>query len=468
MVYPKIAICPICGKRTYLRIQVGGYLRKYPIRVHCINCHALIKGEFIMDIPGKRGGLFLQNAKIEECDSDSTTMTVKNADYVIDISGELPCKKVRTFDGKMITSSPFLEASDKVDIRDRISRLEYFDSNIEEWEKWKSIAFQLLSDGGLDYIPMALRNQMGDFPYPCDNYLKALHCLQEVVHEETKNLFSPDTQDSCIKALLLSLATVDREKLHQFVTKIGGTDEILSSYRKIINVFASFMEIYPNILPAETYMRYTEKDSAHYGIATCSFVDIKSFYQDAYEALLSLLYIPTCIDNIIVRGEYDHFHSEFDYTFGKRRYASLENDFERYLALDNGYKFDKIQLSDPLQNSLHIPANKDVRNGIGHNNIRYDGLSQLISVPDMKNPELIKKELYLIDMAVDCIGLVRSCIILSEILLFVLRQETQPQLLRSIMHPRFYKNAEPNSKCPCGSNRKYKKCCKIDIDSVLR
>ena len=48
MVVSKIAVCPICGKRTYLRIEDGSYLNEYPIRVNCINCKALLKGVYVM------------------------------------------------------------------------------------------------------------------------------------------------------------------------------------------------------------------------------------------------------------------------------------------------------------------------------------------------------------------------------------------------------------------------------------
>ena len=46
MIIPKIAICPICGKKTYLRVEDGGYLNEYPIRFNCANCRALIKGVY--------------------------------------------------------------------------------------------------------------------------------------------------------------------------------------------------------------------------------------------------------------------------------------------------------------------------------------------------------------------------------------------------------------------------------------
>ena len=107
MIIPKIVICPICNKKTYLRIQDGGYLNEYPIRFHCANCHALIKGIYIMGERSEKRGLQLYNAIMEECEVDKVAKKITNADYVIEISGELPCKKVQVFDGNLINNTPF-------------------------------------------------------------------------------------------------------------------------------------------------------------------------------------------------------------------------------------------------------------------------------------------------------------------------------------------------------------------------
>ena len=153
VVVPKIAVCPICGKRTYLRIEDGGYLTEYPIRIHCANCRALIKGTYIMHSSAHgTKGLHLLNAKSEECDVNPTDKTIRNADFVIDISGELPCKMVRPFDGNLIASSPFLEAAGQVDIPERIERLRSFTRNMNEWRGWRSIAFQLSEEGIIQFI----------------------------------------------------------------------------------------------------------------------------------------------------------------------------------------------------------------------------------------------------------------------------------------------------------------------------
>lgn len=468
MTVPKIAICPICSKKTYLRIQDGGYLKEYPIRFHCSNCHALIKGTYIMESTNGKNGLFLHNARIEECDVDPIAKKIQNADYVVDISGELPCKKVRAFDGNLIASSPFIEATSQVDMQERFARLRLFVSNMDAWKNWKSIAFQLLDDGSIDFIATALHNKMGKYTYSCDHYLKTLHCLQAVVHEETNSLFYVPSQEVTIQQLLLTLSSINNQTLHNFVVEFGGIPVLLSHYRKTIDIFSSFMEIYPNVLPAETFMRYTSSVGTDIGIATCSFSDLKTFYQDSYESLLTLAFIPVCLDNILIRGTHTTFNKLYASLFKKKKYASISDDFHRYLALDNGMKLEKLESNEPMQHFLNIPANRLLRNGIGHNNVKYDGLTQEIIAFDQKDPSIVNLRKYLMDMAVDCIGLVKSAVIMAEIILFLLRRELDPSEIRSIIHPKFYKDVQPNDKCPCGSNKKYKKCCRNEIETVNR
>ena len=107
MMDSKIAVCPICGKKTLLRIQNGAYLNEYPIRVNCFNCKTLIKGSYVMNSKSRINGLYLINADIEECFPDTKTLTIPGVDYVAEISGELPCRNVRVYEGGL-PISPFL------------------------------------------------------------------------------------------------------------------------------------------------------------------------------------------------------------------------------------------------------------------------------------------------------------------------------------------------------------------------
>lgn len=471
MVINKIVICPICGRRTHLRIQDSAYLNEYPIRVNCVNCRALLKGRYSMNVAEPMGRLTMTNAVIEEVDVDTSAVkgnqsstkdvVIRNAEYIAEISGELPCKQVCHHNGSLPVS-PFLSVVDNIDSpKKRIERLKYFNSNMVEWGKTRSIAFQLLDEGSLDYIANAVHNKMGRYAYKCDHYLKSLHCLQEMVLEDTKNLFVNPDQDECIFQIIQQLSQYDQDELHNICVTLGGKEELVRSYRKATGVFYAFMDVYPNVLPAETFMHFKNKSNANSCISTCSFSDIKTFYQDAYESLLSLIHIPVCLDNNVLRGGIDYFHSDYSDANHGKGVKSLN----QYRKLDNGYKLKKLNTSEPYQKTVDIPANKDLRNGIGHNNISYDGISQVITAYKLNSLDQ-SIQINLMDMAVDCIGLVRSSVVFAEIILFMLREEFRREGVTTLIHPRYYKGTQPNSKCPCGSGRKYKKCCRNAYEAL--
>lgn len=343
MVINKIVICPICGRRTHLRIQDSAYLNEYPIRVNCVNCRALLKGRYSMNVAEPMGRLTMTNAVIEEVDVDTSAVkgnqsstkdvVIRNAEYIAEISGELPCKQVCHHNGSLPVS-PFLSVVDNIDSpKKRIERLKYFNSNMVEWGKTRSIAFQLLDEGSLDYIANAVHNKMGRYAYKCDHYLKSLHCLQEMVLEDTKNLFVNPDQDECIFQIIQQLSQYDQDELHNICVTLGGKEELVRSYRKATGVFYAFMDVYPNVLPAETFMHFKNKSNANSCISTCSFSDIKTFYQDAYESLLSLIHIPVCLDNNVLRGGIDYFHSDYSDANHGKGVKSLN----QYRKLDNGY-----------------------------------------------------------------------------------------------------------------------------------
>lgn len=465
MVVNKIVVCPICGKKTFLRIQCGGYLNSYPIRVNCINCRALLKGQFVMK--GAGCGLAMFNADVIECDDEKEashkTINVRNADYVAEISGELPCKHVSEYK-KGIPLSPFMRIADRISSAEGcIARLENFECDLLEWKRTKSTAFQLLDEGSLEYIPIALNNKMGEHSYQCDHYLKSLHCLQEIVLEETKYLFPALGQDDCVLKLIDFLSVIDKNLLHEFCTDMGGTTELLYIYRKAISVFSSFMDIYENVLPAETYLYLKSKENIATAISTCSFSDIKTFYQDAYETLGNLLFVPVCLDNIVLRKN----HNSFEKAYRNVKCYTGARDLSWYRSLNNGTRVNLYNDNEVFQQLIGFPANRLLRNGIGHNNIKYDGVTQMITAYDQKEPGKVTVEMSLMEMAIDCIGMVKAAVILSEMILFLLREEFRREDITTITHPRFYKNKKPNDKCPCGSYKKFKKCCKNAVDGLV-
>ena len=463
-------ICPICGKHTLLRIQNGGYLEEYPIRVNCMNCRALLKGLYVM-AGEKPRGLKMFNADFEKSDVETSThvfswmgdpIRFRNVDYVAEISGELPCRHVYKYSGG-IPTSPFLRSTDYVDIEERIERLKHFNENMKDWNRTKSTAFQLLDEGSFDHIPKALNEKIGKYKYTCDHYLKTLHCLQEVVTEETEYLFLSPSKDACIAQLLQRLSQIDNAKLIQFVNDFGGKEELVKAYRRAIAIISSFMAIYPNVLPAETCMRYKVQSPSDNCIATCSFQDIKIFYQDAYESLLSLFFFPVGLDNYFLRGDFNIFSPSFADVNNKKGIKSIAD----YRKLDNGTKVNKKNDSEQFQGMIGTHTDRLLRNGIGHNNYLFDGITQEITYYNPKKPNApIHKSL--MEMAEDCIRLTLSAVILSEIILFFLREVFRQENITTIIHPQLYKGIKVNDKCPCGSGKKYKDCCRIAFEEISR
>lgn len=463
----EIIVCPVCGKKTFLRIQKGDYLHEYPIRINCMNCRALLKGIYYSHHLVFNNELIMFNANVEECNPrpinvsgvfNSKDDVTVDADYIAEVSGEIPCNYVTIYK-KGIPDSPSLNAADYIeDIINWRERLSRFSFDLIEWIRTKSVVFQLLDEGSDDYLPFALDNKLGNYEYKCDSHLKSFHCLQEIVLEQSKHLFVDQSQKDIIRDIIYELSKIDKEKLHDFCTELGGIEELISSYRKVISVFNNFIGIYSGVLPAETYSRFKNKTNAPSCIATCSFSDLKTFYQDSYEAIASILFFPVCLDNITVRGNFD----KYDPTYNNTRHGAGVRSFEEYSLLDHGTRVNKLDTSEYYQKEIDFPADRILRNGIGHNNVEYDGITQTITAHDRTTCVTLS----LMEMAIYCIKIAKSAVLLSEIILFLLREEHRRKGITTLVHPFLYDGLEPNMRCPCGSNKKYKRCCKRSFDSL--
>ena len=155
-----------------------------------------------------------------------------------------------------------------------------------------------------------------------------------------------------------------------------------------------------------------------------------------------------------MRGDYQSFNINL---FEDVNPYKNKRNYTWYRRLDNGTRFNKlIESTEPFQTMIDLPANRFLRNGIGHNNVKYDSVTQIVTAFDLKRPNKITYQKNLMHVAVDCIGITRSSVILAEMILFILRQEFRRENIKSVIHPRFYEKAEPNDKCPCGSGIKYK------------
>lgn len=456
------AICPICGKKTAFRIQDSGNLNEYPIRVNCMNCRALLKGTYIMAEHSSFQGLHLDNAEVVEKMGDNNTWLPKEVDYIAEVSGELPCNLVRKNDG-VYKDTPFMVAASHLpDATKMIDRVSHFRSDIEKWRKQKTIVFQLLEEGSLEYLPIAIKKV--DSSTNNDTVFHSFQSIQALAVEELTFLFPGDNPHAVIKELLEPLSTVNQESILPLIDRVGGTKELIACFRKMMDVVADFMLIYPNVLPAEIYMHFFRLHDAPRGLATCSYGDLKTFYQDSYESIGSLLHIPVCLDNILVRGDYLSFSENVSRKITKIDPKKGEKDsFDSYLNKGKGNKYLWLEISEPIQSALSLPNNSSVRNGIGHNLFVYDPLQQVLVFDGYKNGKASRTELTLMEMAIECCELVQTATIIAELVLFLLRRLEREEGIVFPTYLRFYDNLRPNDKCPCCSGKKYKKCCWNEI-----
>ena len=457
-----VAICPICGKKTALRIQDSSYLNEYPIRVNCMNCRALIKGTYIMAETSSFHGLHLDNAAVEIVDGDRKTHLPIGADYIAEISGELPCNLIRENDGRYMDTPFMVAASHLSNVSEMIDRVSHFRADIENWRKNRIVVFQLLEEGSIDYLPIAIKkaNPMAKN----DTVFQSFQNIQALAVEEIQNLFSKNDSSVIIREMLQQLATIEQESVLRFINRIGGSQDLIASFRKVMDVVSAFMMIYPNVLPAETYMHFKKTSDTQRGLSTCTYSDLKTFYQDAYESVGSLLYIPVCLDNILVRGDYLEFSEQLSKEIRIQNTKKGEKDkYDTYLNKGKGNKYLWLDESEPIQSRLTLPNSSSIRNGIGHNLFNYDPISQLLVYIDKKNGKEKTIELSLMDMAIECCELAKTATIMSELILFLLRRSERERGNHFSTHLFLYDNLGPNEKCPCGSGKKYKKCCWNDM-----
>ena len=210
------------------------------------------------------------------------------------------------------------------------------------------------------------------------------------------------------------------DKLYVFTERIGGRKGLIDAYRNVASVFSSFMEIYPYVLPAEGYLRYEDKTDKEIGISTCTFSDLKSFYLEAYEKLMSIIYIPMCIDNISQRGSFLAFNKKIEQGLSKINNQGEKDNLDLWQEQDNGWRCDKFSYNEPLQKLIDFHANRDMRNSIGHAKVYYDGMAQKITFYSIKKPQKVSLTKSLLDFAVECIAFAKSSVMLAETIYFLI------------------------------------------------
>ena len=445
--------CPICGTITRMRTPAG-YIYKQPVHIHCGKCNTLLSGEFICDNDNVKAYFVPVN-----CSAIDDTL---NYEYEGQTSGELLSQKITFVEEKERdkmphTLSPVMEVLFQIN-QESLSKYIGYAKKIENLKaKWarERISFDLFFDGKYNliiqnYAATALNNGYS---------LKDEYDVARYIHYSWFNyangIFQPNVLNRYLREINYVFFHLDKEEVGKFCGYYFCEKSVFSIEKKLFKTFDDFLKISLNLLPVISTQYYNNPyvEDEKKGLSTCTFEDVKTFYLDSYELLADLSIVIKALDNIKYRGNYDAFPGVLN--------------FEKLTKLSNASKVNVLDKTEFFANifNLNDSANK-LRNAIGHNDYEYNGFTQIIKYYPDKTRSNIIYEASLFSVAKACVEQMESAVILAFLFFELYRTMETDKYLP--LHPLFYSKTGSNNHCPCGSGKKYKKCCREYVEKNKR
>lgn len=442
--------CPSCECITRMR-SPAGYIENTPVRIHCGNCNTLLTGEFISDGTTATCKFIPSNCQVpKEYDY--------NYDFYGEASGEVLCHKICKNNNPDLGSlppflSPVLISMHNMDI-DVCEKYIDYACHISElkltWDK-KVIPYNLFIDRKYDVFIKNYKSEANKWGFELIDEPE----IQRYIHCEYLYDFGMIFGNKKIADILIGINYefnhFSKTKIEEYIEYLMKDDKLKRYQSKMFSIMKNYINIANYIMPALSATFYKNEYSINkieYGISTCSFEDIKNFYIDSFESLADCCDIIKCLDNLKYREDFKDFGTNM--TIDKFN-----------LNTKNGNRIKELKNTEYFSNIFNLKDNSnDLRNAIGHNNYEYDGCSQLLIYSPNKQQADKVHETYLLDVAISCIDLMKNSIILEFIIYELFRESYRYQCADMKLHPLFYKKTNSNNHCPCGSRKKYTKCCK--------
>ena len=194
-------------------------------------------------------------------------------------------------------------------------------------------------------------------------------------------------------------------EVKRFVEFLKNNENFDFQVKRILKIYSRWIVDFERYIPIVTTSLGKLRDvfnKENYGIATISFENMISFYNDTYELLLDMVTVAVGLNNIFVRGDFNKFISKSD----------LEN-FDDYYKLTKSQRLNALGKEEPF--SKYICMDRNVRNAIAHYTYDFENNTQKIYFYDKyKNKEKIK-ELYLCDLALLCYDNITILVYLNEL-----------------------------------------------------
>lgn len=445
MVINKYIKCQVCGSITRIRLQVGK-LEQHPVVVSCGKCKTSLTGVVFIGQDNPSIEFRFDNADIvNNYDFDA-------GDYFAECSGEFPVQKQHE-DGpeNLINISPFITQMSMINDIDMIE--EYYRSlsgltgTCKKWNSYKRI-LDLFEDNS-QYLEQEIRKEFRGPAFPCKTEPEILHTVHMIEILGFCTYLKPEiVKDLKFTDDLLRLNPVQMKELNNYLDSHDGYN-LKQMQSQIYRILDSFIHVYPALIPALS-VEYIGEDKFDYenkGTTTSTFETVKQFYLDAYETLGNIMIIPVALNNISYRGDLNVSDT----------INSKTCTLDEYIGLTKANRYHFCTDHEKYMSFLKLKYNAKLRNAIGHNDVEYDTVSQLITyIPNPK--ERTRKETeYLMQFELEALHMFEAILAVSEYL-YRLRELKFMQAgnMESILG--MAKKIGVYDLCPCGSGQKYKFC----------
>lgn len=444
--------CPVCGTVTRMRTPAG-YIYRTPVRVHCGRCDTLMTGEFISDNEAITAGYTPCNC--EEVQPQSF-------DYYGEASGELLSRKIKPFHADDVSAleppmgmfSPvfaFMDSTPEQD-RERFINFACFTyKSTENWDKGR-IKYDLYIKGNFELLLAKCSEDAEKHGFQLTAQQEIIEYIYQSIFYDLGGLFKKSEIIQKFRTINYHLYHMSPKLLNAFLEELQVTNRLDTAQTKLFGILYEFRQIACNLIPAIGALYRTDfetLDKNMWGISTCSFEDIKSFYQDGFEALVDCCDLIVGLDNIENRGDCNIFHTNLD--------------LRKFREQSKGNRIKILNNSEFFAGEFSLPvATSSLRNAIGHSDYKYLGFKQEIHYPE-KLGSTVTLTSHLLDVALECCKMIQSTCVLAFVIYELLRYDLRQDDTSMPMHPFIYKGVKSQRHCPCGSRKKFRHCCKQAI-----
>lgn len=450
MVFNEYIKCEVCGSVTRIRLQVG-WMEEHPIAVTCGKCGISLKGR--VHIGQDEPGLKFEFENAERVDVNPTNLP----DYVVECSGEFTTVKMCdgwVLQGDFIT--PFIRFQQKMGEFENYEKFGRSMSTLihtaKIWPQYKRV-LQLNKGGNQEYLIQEIKKLFPEDFIKSRNELEIMRAVRMV---EVQGFLAPLKPEIInLPEIGSSILKLDKGEIEQLIEYLNSHDGYsLNQMQEQINtLLGEFVDAFPYLVPAFS-LQFCDDNNIDFeveGTSTSTYEDVKQFYLDAYETLGNLLIIPAAIDNIKNRGKANEFVNN-DVSI-----VSLDS----FIGATKAKRFHLYNTNEIYMRTIDVKYNQKLRNAIGHNDVEYDAVSQIITyIPNPKD-RTIKKTEYLLEFENEAMHMFQALLGVSEYLyrlreLSLMYDGKIPLMVQE--RANWPKKIGRNDPCPCGSGKKYKFC----------